>query len=195
MTHLYENNPLRHFLLWLAAYLIVSIVAVNIGVNLGLSMPASAALPLGVLTVVLFAYLMRTGIGGQIGLGVPARVPARRMWFYLPLLLLGAVTVSALTFGVGHAASLLIGENLGDTALQILNATVVGLVFTLVVLATGNLHAVIAAHFLYNAIAQIAQPSGVVLILAAVLLLVGYGGWLFYGAGVRDRLRTPVMPA
>lgn len=227
---MYRKNPLRHFLLWLAAYLVVFIVSVNMGVNLGLSQEAAAALPLGVLAIVLLIYLSRTGIGRDIGLGVPSQTSAGRMWFYLPLLILvaipllegfridltatkalaicafalfvglieeilfrgmllrhlmatmrpiWAVLISALTFGAGHGFSLLVGLNALDTALQIINAIIVGLVFTLVVLATGNLHAVIVAHVLYNAVVMFSPPSGGVLHLAvgAVILLV-YGYWL-----------------
>ena len=242
MSRLFARDQLRHFFLWLAFYLVISVAAVNIGISLGLSVQASAAPPLGALAVVMALYLWRTGIGGQLGLGVPADVPARRVWFYLPLLLLvglppvfgfrtdltalvvgavlahalfvgfieevlfrgmllqallqrnrpvWAVAVSALTFGVGHAVSLLIGQGAEDTALQIVNATVVGLIFTLVVMATGNLHAAIAAHVLYNAVAALAKPTdGVAHVVAGAVILVAYGGWLLYGAGVLDRLQA-----
>ncbi|MDR7330744.1 CPBP family intramembrane glutamic endopeptidase [Corynebacterium guangdongense] len=242
MSRLFARDQLRHFFLWLTFYLLLSVAAVNIGLALGWSVQASAAPPLGALAVVLALYLWRTGIGKRIGLGVPADVPARRVWFHLPLLLLvalplafgfrtdlaapvvgavlahalfvgfleevlfrgmllqallqknrpvWAVMVSALTFGVGHAFSLLIGQGAEDTALQIVNATVVGLIFTLVVMATGNLHAVIVAHVLYNAVAALARPTdGVVHVVAGAVVLVVYGGWLLYGAGVRDRLRV-----
>lgn len=101
-----------------------------------------------------------------------------------------AILVSAVTFGVGHIASLAIGLDGINTALQIINATIVGLLFTLVVVATGNLHAAIVAHILYNAIAQLSQvtDSGMLLI-PSIIALVVYGGWLLYGAGVKDRMR------
>lgn len=88
MKRLYDRNQLQHFFVWLAIYLVTSIVVINLGVNLGLSMQTAAVIPLGVLSVTLFFYLRRTGIGRQIGLGVAPRVSLGRMWFYVPLLAL-----------------------------------------------------------------------------------------------------------
>lgn len=242
MKRLYESNQIRHFLVWLAIYLVISIVAINIGSNFGVSLQTAAVIPLGVLSIILYLYLRRTGIGRQIGLGVTPAVSLARMWFYLPLLLLVAfplvtglrehvtwlsfitimgwavfvgfleevlmrgmllhamlrtwrpalaILVSAATFGVGHIASLAVGLGGLETALQIINATIVGLLFTLVVVATGNLHAVIIAHILYNAIAQLSQvTSSATLLLPGIIALVIYGGWLLYGAGVKERMRS-----
>lgn len=242
MKRLYDRNQIRHFLVWLAIYLVTSIVAINIGSNLGLSMETAAVVPLGVLSLILYFYLRRTGIGRQIGLGVAPVVSLARLWFYLPLLALvafplltgvrqdvtwlgvltiigwavfvgfleevlmrgmllkamlrqwrpvWAILVSAATFGVGHIASLAIGQGGVDTALQIINATIVGLLFTLVVVATGNLHAVIVAHVLYNGIAQLSQVTdSAMILLSSTIALVVYGGWLLYGAGVKDRVRA-----
>ncbi|QGU08763.1 CAAX amino terminal protease self- immunity (plasmid) [Corynebacterium occultum] len=241
MKRLYEKNQVRHFLVWLALYLMATIVAVNLGVNVGISAHAAAVIPLGVLTVIMLAYLLRSGIGLQIGLGVSPAVPAARMWFYLPLLILiglpllrgvrddltiligvtiiahfvfvgfleevlfrglllhallrkgrpvWAVIVTSLTFGLGHSASLFIGQGGTDTALQIINATLVGLLFTLVVIATGSLQAVIVAHILYNIIAEFSTiGEGTSLIIPAIAVLIIYGSWLLYGAGALSRLK------
>src|SRR5690625_7400125 len=86
MKRLYDRNQLQHFFVWLAIYLVTSIVVINLGVNLGLSMQTAAVIPLGVLSVILFFYLRRTGIGRQIGLVVASRVSLGRMWFYWTLL-------------------------------------------------------------------------------------------------------------
>lgn len=79
MKRLYERNPIRHFLVWLAIYLVTSIVVINLGANLGFSLQAAAVVPLGVLSVILYFYLRRTGIGQQIGLGVAPMVSLGRM--------------------------------------------------------------------------------------------------------------------
>lgn len=246
MRHLYEKNEVRHFLVWLAIYLGLSIVAINIGAALGIGEHEIVALPLLVLAVVMLVYFRRTGIGPEIGLGTPAAVSAPRMWFYLPLLVLvgfplitgvrddltalavaaivvhyaasgfleevlfrglllrallkegrplWAVVISSLTFGIGHVISVLIGQSGQDTVFQIINATVVGLLFTLVVLATGNLTAVIIAHILYNIIATLSHTGqDAALILPGLVILVVYGAWLLFGAGGLDRLRSPQAP-
>jgi uncharacterized protein len=110
-----------------------------------------------------------------------------------------AVVISSLTFCIGHILSVLIGQSGPDTVFQIISATVVGLLFTLVVLATGNLTAVIIAHILYNIIATLSRTGqDAALILPGLVILVVYGVWLLFGAGVLDRLRsqqTPVQPA
>lgn len=243
MKRLYEKNEVRHFLVWLAIYLGVGIVVINIGAAVGISEHDVVALPLLALAVVMLVYLHRTGIGAEIGLGTPPAVPAPRMWFYLPLLLLvgmpltsglrhdlaalavgaivvhyvavgfleevlfrglllramlnkrrpvWAVVISALTFGIGHVVSLLIGQSAQDTVWQIINATFVGLIFTLVVIATASLTMVIIAHMLYNIIAALSEVSAVTgLIVTSIVVLIVYGSWLLFGAGVLARLRPP----
>lgn len=241
MRRLYEANQIRHFLVWLGAYLGLSVVAINIGSAFGVSDHVAVAIPLAALALVLFVHLRRTRIAADIGLGVPSAVAASRMWFYLPLLvlvclpLLGgvdkdmtalavtaivvhyaavgfleetlmrglllrallekwppvwAVVVSALTFGVGHVVSLLIGQSASDTVLQIINATVVGLIFTLVVIATGSLTAVIVIHALYNILAGISGATeGTWIIFGGIAVLLLYGTWLLIGAGAATRLK------
>lgn len=241
MKHLYEKNKVRHFLVWLAAYLILSVVAINIGAGLGISDHVSVAVPLLILSLVMLAYLRRTRIGTDVGLGIPGAVSPARMWFYLPLAalialpLIGgvrgdltavavvaiivqfvcvgfleevlfrgmllrallekwrpvwAVLLSGVTFGVGHAASMMVGQSGGDTVLQIINATVVGLIFTLVVLVTGSLTAVIVVHVFYNIIAVLTDThEGVGIIVPGMAVLLVYGAWLLFGAGAWAQLQ------
>ncbi|MCK2199210.1 CPBP family intramembrane glutamic endopeptidase [Corynebacterium callunae] len=230
--------------MWLAIYVVTSIVALNIGVNSGISFHSAAVIALVVLSMILLVYLLRTGIGSQIGLGVTSKVPILKMWIYLPLLILPglplikgirddltifvaiiivlhylfvgfleevlfrgllfhallqkgkvnwAVIVTALTFGFGHAASLLIGQSSADTTLQIIDAMIVGLLFTAVVLKTGSLHAVIVIRILYNVVAEF-SPSveSFDLLIPAILVLMNYGAWLFYGVG-RDETSFTVQ--
>ncbi|MDI3331887.1 MAG: CPBP family intramembrane metalloprotease [Micrococcus sp.] len=247
MKRLYEKNEIRHFLVWLAIYLGLSIVVINLGSALGVGEHEIVALPLAVLAVVMLVYFRRTSIGPEIGLGARAAVSAPRMWFYVPLLVLvcyplvtgvrndlttmavaalvlhyaasgfleevlfrglllrallkegrpiWAVAISSLTFGIGHIISVLIGQSGQDTVFQIINATIVGLLFTLVVIATQNLTAVIVAHVLYNIIATLSRTGqDAALILPGFVILLVYGTWLLFGVGVLDRLRSPGVKA
>lgn len=246
MRRLYDRDQLRHFLVWLALYLGMSLVALNLESALDLPPHTVVAIPLAVLAVVISVYLVRTGVGCQIGLGVRPAVSLPRLWFYLPLVVLvalpliggvrtdlsailigvmvvhyassgyleevlfrgmllthllrewravWAVLFSAVTFGVGHSVSLLAGQSGADTIGQVVNATIVGLLFTLVVVATGSLTAVIVAHVFYNIIAELARvPEGFGLILTGVAVLVVYGPWLLYGGGGLARLRRRAVP-
>ena len=244
MTRLFEMNRMRHFYVWLAVFLLVNIIAVNIGINIGLDAHTAVVIPLAILTIVLLTHLIRSCIAPRIGLGTPAQVPAARMWFYLPLWLLvawplsqglrtdltlmllitiighfiaigileevlfrgllfralldegkpvRAVIISTLTFGVGHAFSLLIGQGVTDTVFQIINATAVGFIFTMIVYLTRSLHVVIAAHILYNIMATVTVISeGYTLLFAGLTVALIYGAWLLFLAGVRPDSRRRV---
>lgn len=62
----------------------------------------------------------------------------------------------SLTFAFGHAVSIVaIDQSVGDTILQIINAFIVGFLFTIVVLASGNLTICVITHILYNFMAEI----------------------------------------
>ncbi len=242
MTRLFEMNRMRHFYVWLAVFLLVNIIAVNIGINIGLDAHTAVVIPLAILTIVLLTHLIRSGIAPRIGLGTPAQVPAARMWFYLPLWLLvawplaqglrtdltlmllitiighfiaigileevlfrgllfralldegkpvRAVIISTLTFGIGHAFSLLIGQGVTDTVFQIINATAVGFIFTMIVYLTRSLHVVIAAHILYNIMATVTVISeGYTLLFAGLTVALIYGAWLLHLTGVRPRVQS-----
>jgi membrane protease YdiL (CAAX protease family) len=62
----------------------------------------------------------------------------------------------SLTFAIGHIVSVVaIGQSLPDTILQIINAFVVGFMFMLIILASGNLSVCVITHILYNFFASI----------------------------------------
>lgn len=237
---------MKRFFVWLALYLVISIVSINIGINLGISDHGAAIIPLGCLSIALLIYVQRFGVDKQIGLGVAPAVPVARMWFYLPLLALvvfplsrglrgdltvflvimivlhylfvgfleevlfrgfllqallketrplWAILVTAVTFGLGHVTSLLIGQGGADTLRQILNAIVVGLIFTLVVFVTGNLHAVIVAHILYNICAVLSPDTvGISTLIFGIVVLLIYGSWLLFGVGGREKLKNSQRP-
>lgn len=66
------------------------------------------------------------------------------------------VAFISFTFAIGHIVSMAaIGMTGSDALLQIINAFVVGFMFMLVILASGNLTICIVAHIMYNFIANI----------------------------------------
>lgn len=81
----------------------------------------------------------------------------------------------SLTFGFGHITSLLMGKDLALTLLQIANATIVGLMFLLVVISTNNLIVVIIIHGIYNFLVSISlidsSSTSLLIINAAISIL------------------------
>ncbi|GFP75538.1 CPBP family intramembrane glutamic endopeptidase [Clostridium fungisolvens] len=64
------------------------------------------------------------------------------------------------TFAIGHIVSMVaISQSTTDTILQIINAFVVGFMFMVVILASGNLTICIITHILYNFIANISMVN------------------------------------
>ncbi|QGU95397.1 CPBP family intramembrane metalloprotease [Clostridium bovifaecis] len=64
------------------------------------------------------------------------------------------------TFAMGHIVSMTaIGQSGMDTVLQIANALVVGFMFMVVILASGNLTICVIAHILYNFIGNISMAD------------------------------------
>ena len=61
-----------------------------------------------------------------------------------------AVTVSAVTFGIGHILNLFAGQTSAQTVLQVVFAVMWGLIFTLVYLKSGSLLPCIIAHSLVD---------------------------------------------
>ena len=176
-------------------------MAINIVEELNVSEYLASAIPLFILSLIMFKYLKKTGINKSIGLTNRFNTTTPKMLYYMPLILfafipllyginqqlsnveviaalvmmlavgfleevifrgllfksllkkwkpLVVILFVSLTFGFGHITSLLIGEDLLLTLLQIVNATIVGLMFLLVVIATNNLIPVIIIHGLYN---------------------------------------------
>lgn len=64
----------------------------------------------------------------------------------------------SLTFAIGHIVSVVaIGQSMPDTILQIINALVVGFMFMLIILASGNLTVCVIVHVLYNFLSSISM--------------------------------------
>ena len=95
-----------------------------------------------------------------------------------------AVLVSSLTFGMGHAINLLMGEPVPDTLLQLVYASAVGFCFTVVFLTSGSLLPCILSHIFVNATSIFAPETDFTgqIVLAAVqtVISISYGVWLLH---------------
>lgn len=93
-----------------------------------------------------------------------------------------AIFVSSITFGIGHIVNLLNGAAVFSTLLQIVYATAIGFLFTILVYRGGSLLPCIAAHSVTNALSAFAVDTGRAAdIFAAVVLTgvsVGYALWI-----------------
>jgi len=68
------------------------------------------------------------------------------------------VAFISFTFAIGHIVSMIaVGLSGTDTILQIINAFIVGLLFMMVILASGNLAVCVITHILYNFLANISM--------------------------------------
>lgn len=87
------------------------------------------------------------------------------------------VAFISLTFGIGHIVSMVaIDQSAGDTVLQIINAIVVGFMFMIIILASGNLTICIITHILYNFIASISlvRSTDTSIIIVSMIITVVY---------------------
>ena len=93
-----------------------------------------------------------------------------------------AIIVSSLTFGVGHAVNLLLGEPLFDTLLQLVYAAAIGFYYTAVFYTGGSLIPCILSHAIVNStsIFAVETSAGMSLLAAAVqtVICIGCGAWL-----------------
>ena len=96
-----------------------------------------------------------------------------------------AIIVSSLTFGVGHAVNLLLGEPVLDTLLQLVYASAIGFCYTAVFYVSGSILPCILSHAVVNSLSAFAvEPTAEKQIWIAVVqtvLGVGYGLWLLRG--------------
>ncbi len=88
MKKLYDKNKLSFALVWIGLYCLLQSLANPLSEALGLPYAAQAAISL-LLAAVLLRFLGQNGLFGQFGL-CRSRVPARRLLWYLPLLLLAS---------------------------------------------------------------------------------------------------------
>lgn len=93
-----------------------------------------------------------------------------------------AVTISSLTFGIGHMVNLLNGADLLPTLLQIVYAAAAGFLFTVIFLRSGSLLPCILAHCAINSLSAFAAPGSEKMQMFAAAFLtaisVGYAIWI-----------------
>jgi len=70
-----------------------------------------------------------------------------------------AITISAVTFGIGHIVNLLAGQGGMESLLQVLFAIAWGYLFTLVFYTSGSLLVCIAVHGLVDVFSKFAAPE------------------------------------
>lgn len=83
------------------------------------------------------------------------------------------VAFISLTFAIGHIVSMVaIAQSGTDTVFQIINSFVVGFMFMIVILASGNLTICIIAHILYNFIGNISNANSTHLEIIAITTVI-----------------------
>ncbi len=126
--------------------------------------------------------LMYTGVGFMeevIFRGLMFKALTKKWNRYL------VVAFISFTFAIGHIVSMVaIDQSVGDTALQIINAFVVGFMFMVIILASGNLTICIITHILYNFIANISlvNSTDASIIILNLIIIVLYFTYLLLRA-------------
>lgn len=83
-----------------------------------------------------------------------------------------AIIISSVTFGIGHIVNLLNGAEFVPTLLQILYATAIGYLFTVLFYRTGTLIPCIVTHGVFNALSAFGAERGTSVEIAAILTLI-----------------------
>lgn len=95
MNKLYQKNELLFAILWIVVYVIAFSAGDSFSANLGVEKSITALIGV-VLTAVLVLWLRKNGLFAEYGL-CPSKVPASKLLYYVPLVLLATVN---LWFGV-----------------------------------------------------------------------------------------------
>lgn len=82
-----------------------------------------------------------------------------------------AITVNALTFGIGHIINLLNGAELIPTLLQICYAAAVGYLFVIIFYKSGSLIPCIIAHSVNNALSVFSKETFITIYIAPLFLI------------------------
>lgn len=93
-----------------------------------------------------------------------------------------AIIVSSLTFGMGHIVNLLNGRDFVPTMLQIIYATAIGFMFTMIFVKSGSIIPCILSHIAVNATSTFSTEkdmvTGIAVSLIITVLSAGYGYYL-----------------
>ena len=101
MTKLYKKSEITFAISWIVAYVVLSSLADQISVNLGLSKSVSAPLHI-LMSLVLFFWIRNNNLSEKFGFCRPA-VSAKRFLYYIPLIIIAS---SSLLSGIGLQYSL-----------------------------------------------------------------------------------------
>jgi membrane protease YdiL (CAAX protease family) len=108
-----------------------------------------------------------------------------------------AVVISSVTFGLGHIINLLNGAAPLSTLLQIVYATSIGYLFTVVLLRSGSLVPCIATHGVLNALSAFSADGGAYqqIVIAVIVAAVALGYALYLNRMSPEQSPTPHSPA
>ena len=91
MKKLYDKSRLAFAITWIVAYCVLMSIGDGLSENIGIS--KSVTLPIALtMSAVLLIFIKRNGLGNEYGL-CKSKVPARKMLFYIPLIILPAVNI------------------------------------------------------------------------------------------------------
>lgn len=180
----------------------------KIGEDIGLfTKPAEKAsvmlyyVPLLALPFFNLIYGIRTSLSGAeiafilamyIGVGFMEEIIFRGLMFKALNKKWNRYTVVAFisfTFAAGHIVSMAaVGQSASDTALQIVNAFVVGFLFMAVILASQNLIVCVITHILYNVLATISMVDSThteIIVINSVITLLYFVYLIFRAKNVK----------
>ena len=233
MKKLHDKSRLAFAITWIVAYCVLMSIGDSISESVGIS--KSVTLPIALtMSAVLLIFIKRNVLGNEYGL-CKSKVPARKMLFYIPLIILpavnifsaltlslsvietilytltmlcvgfleeiifrgllfksmaengikSAITVSSITFGMGHIINLINGSGAEflPNILQVIYATAAGFMLVMIFHKTGSLIPCILFHGIFNALSVFAEESVISLnqqIISCVYLVVVSGGYGVY---------------
>lgn len=106
MKKLYDKSRLAFAITWIVAYCVLMSIGDSISESVSIS--KSVTLPIALtMSAILLIFIKRNGLGNEYGL-CKSQVPARKMLFYIPLIILPAVNIfSALTLSISVIETIL----------------------------------------------------------------------------------------
>jgi membrane protease YdiL (CAAX protease family) len=140
MKKLYDKSRLAFAITWIVAYCVLMSIGDSISESVGIS--KSVTLPIALtMSAVLLIFIKRNSLGNEYGL-CKSKVPARKMLFYIPLIILPAVNIfSALTLSLSVIETIL---------------------YTLTMLCVGFLEEIIFRGLLFKSMAENSIKSAVI---------------------------------
>ena len=166
MTKLYKKSEITFTIVWIAAYVVLSSLADNVSLELGVAKSITAVLHV-VMALILFFWIGKNGLMKKYGL-CRSSVPAKNFLYYIPLAVIASV-------------SLWTGIELRFTALETL-------CFVVSMCCVGFIEEVIFRGFLFRAMEK--DNLRTAIIVSSLTFGLGHISNLFNGSG-----RTPASSA